>query len=306
MITVVAATHNGAHTLPRFLDSLKDQDITENWQILIVDNASTDSSAQIIKSYKDSLPITYLYEAEKGKNAALNASLSYLKGDIIIFTDDDVITSPTWLSSYRSAFEQNKTYSIFGGMIKPFWEETPNELHFQECIRGPVYALTDPNWEDGPCSPYHVWGPNMAIRSSVFEDGHTFNNKVGPNSKNKNYVMGSETSFTSGLNDLGYKCFHTRAPIVQHIIRANQMAPDWIFARGIRYGRSCYEPQEIDYNPKRIFGYPVYLSNRFLQKYSELILKTLFRNSTRFKARWDVNVLRGQLMESKYRHAIKK
>jgi len=303
MITIISATHNGAHTLPRFLEALCQLEHDEPWKLLVVDNASTDSTKQIIQSYSDKLPLTYLHEARKGKNVALNSALPYIEGDIVIFTDDDVIPNADWLQKYREAFDKHSDYSIFGGAILPYWESEPRILHLEAIPQGPVYAITKPEWEEGPCSPYNVWGPNMAIRSSIFDEGYRFDENIGPNSQNKNYVMGSETSFTSRLADDGYKCWHLPHVAVQHIIRKNQMQADWVFKRGIRYGRSLYEPQSSGYNPIRIAGYPAYVTRRWANALLSLALSYFTFNLKRiYQAKWNLNVCAGTMIEAKSRY----
>ena len=125
----------------------------------------------------------------------------------------------------------------------------------------------------------------------------------GPNSTSKSYMMGSETSFTSTLFEAGYKSCHVKSPVVQHIIRAHQMVPDWVFARGIRYGRSLYDPPETGYAPKRLFGYPLYLIVKHLKNWGRLLLSYCsFDKKNRYKAKWQLNVSRGELKQAKIRH----
>ena len=82
MLTVVIATHNGAHTLPLVLDAYTRLDTVEGgWKLVIVDNASTDETEEIIKAYASKLPITYLFEPRRGKNAALNSAITSFEGD---------------------------------------------------------------------------------------------------------------------------------------------------------------------------------------------------------------------------------
>lgn len=303
MITLISATHNGAHTLPRFLEALCQLEQKEAWKLIIVDNASTDTTKQIIQSFSKRLPLTYLHESRKGKNTALNSALPHIEGDIVIFTDDDVIPNTDWLQKYREAFDKHPDYSIFGGAILPHWESEPQVLHLEAIPQGPVYALTKPEWKNGPCSPYNIWGPNMAIRSSIFTEGYQFDESVGPNSQKKNYIMGSETSFTSHLASNGYGCWHLPNVKVKHIIRKNQMQADWVFKRGIRYGRSLYDPPETDYNPKRISGYPAYLITRWAAALVSLAASYLsFNLKRKYQAKWQLNVCTGTLIEAKNRH----
>src|SRR5215471_5623735 len=102
MLTVLIATRNGAHTLPRCLAALG-QLIAPvgGWKLIVVDNGSTDATREIVESFADRLPLTYLLEPRPGKNAALNAGLDHVEGDLVVFTDDDVLARPDWLVELR-------------------------------------------------------------------------------------------------------------------------------------------------------------------------------------------------------------
>lgn len=305
MITVVTATYNGAHTLPRFLDSMVQLDVEEDWQLLVVDNNSTDNSAQIIKSYENQLPLKYLFEEKKGKNAALNCALDFFKGDLIVFTDDDIIAASDWLSAFRSGATAHSEFSVYGGAIIPHWESQPLALHLNVIPQGPVYGLTNKAWEEGKCSPYNIWGANMAVKSEIFENGFRFDEQVGPNSGNNNYKMGSETSFTSLLVSLGYQCCHLKKPVVEHIIRENQMSEKWIFERAIKYGRSNYDPPTDNYNPKRIFGFPLYLCVSYLKTRISYFVARIVGNDKATLLYWDLKVKTGELIEAKHHNESK-
>ena len=125
-MTVLFATHNGARTLPGVLDAYcRLIDPEGGWKLIVVDNASTDRSREIITSYLDRLPITYLYEGKLGKNAALNTAIAHIDGDLVVFTDDDVFPRPGWLVCMRSAADAHPSITIFGGVILPRWETPP-------------------------------------------------------------------------------------------------------------------------------------------------------------------------------------
>ena len=94
--TVLFATHNGAHTLPRMLDSLQClEPPTGGWKVIAVDNGSDDDSFRILKKRAFKLPMIVLSEPRQGKNIALNAGLTYVEGEIVALTDDDVISPRT-------------------------------------------------------------------------------------------------------------------------------------------------------------------------------------------------------------------
>ncbi|MDO9047799.1 MAG: glycosyltransferase [Methylobacter sp.] len=301
MITVLFATHNGEKTLPIMLDAFCRLEIPEDgWEIIVVDNASSDQSANIIKSYSDKLPINYLYEQKPGKNNALNLGLSYAKGDLIVFTDDDIIPQQDWLVQLVKCAHNHLDYSVFGGVIKPYWPREPEDWILNHVPLGVTYALTEDGRVEGEIFPGLVWGANMSIRRTVFDSGYYFDDTVGPNGKN--YVMGSETEFTIRLGKAGYKSWFCKSAVVQHIIRDNQLEPEWIVNRAYRFGRNMYR-QEYKYFDSKIpflFGIPRWMFAKLLQQYNCYVMALVQGDVTKkWVALWEIQFIKGYFYESR-------
>src|ERR1700686_3319762 len=118
MLSVLMATYNRAAKLAVVLDSyLRLETPQGGWELFIVDNGSTDQTRQVVSSFCERLPLTYLFEPQKGKNAALNLALPDVNGDLIVMTDDDILPQPDWLAKLRLAADTHSEFSIFGGVI---------------------------------------------------------------------------------------------------------------------------------------------------------------------------------------------
>jgi glycosyltransferase involved in cell wall biosynthesis len=242
MLTVIITTYNGAKTLPNTLSALCGlAEPTGGWKLVIVDNGSTDQTQEVIKSYSQRLPITVLCEARRGQNWARNSGLTQISGDLVVFTDDDVLPQPDWLAKMRSVADTYPSYSIFGGPVLPRWE-VPPESWIQNSdwvIRGVTFVISSPTLEEGPMDPDLIWSPNMAVRSDVFEAGHRFDVTIGPNGSDS-YPMGSETEFIRRMSDIGHKSWFCKQAIAYHLIQSHQMDKRWALQRAIRFGRGRY------------------------------------------------------------------
>jgi GT2 family glycosyltransferase len=254
-VTVLFPTLNGAHTLPRMLETLERlEPPTGGWKVVAVDNGSTDDSLEILKRYAVKLPMTVLSEPRRGKNIALNSALALVEGDLVALTDDDIILPLDWLMTIENAAAQNLDYDIFGGAIHPVWEECPPDWLLR-CVPKSWLGWTD--FPEGPINPHSVFGANMAVRSSVFR-AQKFAEGIGPNGSTL-YAMGSETEFTMRAERAGHRCWHFRAAPVGHIIRAHQLKREWLqqraynLARGDRRKFRIFEPDAR----LQVFGYPL-------------------------------------------------
>ncbi len=232
-VTVLFATLNGAHTLPRMLDTLQRlQPPTGGWKVIAVDNGSEDDSLRILKQRAEKLPMLTLSEPRRGKNMALNAGLGHIEGDIVALTDDDIILPPDWLITIESVATQQVDYDIFGGAIDLVWEQPPPDWVLR-CVPKGMYACTD--FPEGPIHPFRVWGGSMAVRSSVIRK-HRFAETIGPNGSSV-YTAGSETDFATRAAGSGHRCWHFHASPVGHIVRPHQLNPEWLLQRAYNHAR---------------------------------------------------------------------
>jgi L-malate glycosyltransferase len=305
--TVLMATHNGARTLPIVLGAYCNlQSVPSEWKLVIVDNASTDSTREIIESFQTKLPVTYIHEPRVGKNIALNTGLEKISGDLVVLTDDDAVPRPDWLVEARRVAEAQPSYSVFGGTVVPQWEVPPDDWILEYVTY--KYAVTDPAWEEGPILPLWVYGLNMAIRAEVFKAGHRFDIELGP--RGSNYQQGDETEFLQRIGRSGFRCWHCKSMVVAHIIRKHQMTKKWLLRRAIPIGsaefRRAFQEKDL---PIALFGVPRYLIRQIMLQGFQVGCAALRGDSNRIlKERFRFNCLIGKLLASRplYRQRPKK
>jgi len=301
MLTVVFATHNGSRTLPGVLDAYCQLIVPGGgWKLIVVDNASTDRSRDIITSYQDRLPLTYLYEEKLGKNVALNTAIAHIVGDLVVFTDDDVFPRPGWLVSMRAAVDAHPSHTIFGGVILPRWEIPPPDW-IMECVPPDVvFGLTNPGLTEGPTTPERIFGGNMAVRADVFNRGFRFDVSIGP--RGANYAQGSETEFVRRLGQHKYASWHVHKAEVEHFIRDFQMEKSWILARAVRFGRGQYRLNRAVHSTQVVtwFGVPRYLFRQVIEQAVQMLKYMIsIEQGKYFRARWNLNCCRGNIIEAR-------
>lgn len=237
-VTVLFSTHNGEKVLQKTLDGYLKQAIDNKaWQIIIIDNASNDSTPSILESFKKKLPLVLLEYNVPGKNKALNSAIKHIKSDFIIITDDDAIPEKDFLLNWIKIKNKQKDYDLFGGNITPLFPKNnlqsswmrENKFHWEE-----IHAARD--LTSRPIEAKEIFGPNMAVRKSIFDKGILFNEDIGPNGSIKNYPMGSETEFCKRVELDGHKAFFNAKSKVMHIIRDYQVKPEFWFSRAYKHG----------------------------------------------------------------------
>lgn len=289
MLTVLFATYNGSLTLERSLHSLTKLNPPEGgYKLVIVDNASVDDTREIIASFKNKLPLTYLRTERQGKNIALNEGLKHVEGDLVVLTDDDTTPNKDWLTQHRKMANAHPDISMWGGTIEPIWPQPPPRWILEQVPLGAVYALTDRDQTTGPIAPDMIWGPNMAVRTAVFEEGHLFNEDIGPAAGQ--YTMGSEVEFTCRIAEAGHKSWFLSEAVVGHMIRPSQVQRQWVVNRAFRFGKLKHLQSRQNNNDRvsLILGVPRWMYGAVFYN----TLKSTFHlfsgnQEARFKADWD-------------------
>lgn len=126
-VSVVLSTYNRARVVGAAIEALLAQETGGlTYEVLIVDNNSTDNTKQVIESYaQQDCRVKYVFEGKQGVAYGRNAGIALTRGEYIAFCDDDVTVSPTWL---RTLYEELLRYpdaDFIGGKVLPLWKNTP-------------------------------------------------------------------------------------------------------------------------------------------------------------------------------------
>ena len=298
-LDILIATHNGANVLKRTLEGYKALDTQSvKYRLHIVDNASTDDTPGIISAFQSDLPLNLLYEPRSGKNCAMNTGLSAIQSDIIIMSDDDSIPHPNFLHAWQSAFQAMPDIDAFGGSIIPLFDEKPAAWMLAQKPRFEELYAQRENLPAGPIDPDRIYGPNMAIRSSLLQAGLRFNEDIGPDATRKQtYAMGSETAFFRDVVSAGYKTGFAPEPTVSHIVRKTQISQDYIDGRAYRMGRGtaakhCADGTFILKQRAPLISAAGHLKQAISSQFGQFKAR-LGSTERRFHARWNVNFSRG-------------
>ncbi len=106
-VSVVVPTYNHAATIPLCIDALLAQDFPrDQYEVIFVDDGSADGTAGVVAGYAARDPrIRYVHQVNRGPAAARNRGAQEARGSILVFTDDDCVAEPTWLSEMVKPLE---------------------------------------------------------------------------------------------------------------------------------------------------------------------------------------------------------
>jgi glycosyltransferase involved in cell wall biosynthesis len=128
LISVIIPVWNDENRISLCLDALKKQSIgLENFEVIVVDNASTDGTSKVLKNYPW---VTILYEPEAGSYVARNRAVNVARGEYLAFTDSDCIPSLVWLEACLKCAEQHQNFGVIAGEVSFF---QPQESLVEQC-----------------------------------------------------------------------------------------------------------------------------------------------------------------------------
>lgn len=233
-VSVLFATYNRDDILRKSLAGYNNLNLDGiDLELIIVDNYVSNATRFLIE--QQSLPIRYVECQTPGKNAALNKGLKFVSGDYVVFTDDDAVPDKNWIVNYAMGFKQYSDTVIFGGPILPIADHWPMWIDLSDKCLKSAYVIRTLSKKDCEVKPTEVWGPNMAIKRSVFDAGLKFNEHIGPSGTD--YIMGSETELLRRLEKLGYSAKYLASVEVGHQIREEQLTLSWLKNRAFRAGK---------------------------------------------------------------------
>ncbi|CAM5514021.1 putative mycofactocin biosynthesis glycosyltransferase MftF [Streptomyces afghaniensis 772] len=185
--SVVVATRERAGQLARALDSLLAQD-HPRFEIVVVDNAPVTSETRELIERKYAERVRYVCEPVPGLAVAHNTGLAAVRGEVVAFTDDDVVADPRWLTELTVPFAADPGLGCSTGLILPARLTTPAQVLLEShggFAKGFTPRTYDPARPPGdePLFPFTAGrfgsGANMAFRTAALRSVGGFDPATG-------------------------------------------------------------------------------------------------------------------------------
>ncbi|NJL11305.1 MAG: glycosyltransferase, partial [Calothrix sp. SM1_7_51] len=248
LISAIICTYNRDAYLGAAIDSLLAQDFADSFEVVVVDNGSTDSTRSVVEQ-RLSYPrlksrLKYIYEPIVGLSVARNTGAKESSGEILAYLDDDAVASSTWLQVLYTAFRDNVKLAIAGGKVTLIWPSgveqprwiTPNlaaNLGAYDLGEGTVFI------QQPGLTPR---GLNYAIRRSFLHSIGGFDPNLGR--VGKNLLSNEELHMTELALKDGWEVAYLSEALAQHNVAPERLKRTWFLNRGWWQGISeCYREQ---------------------------------------------------------------
>jgi cellulose synthase/poly-beta-1,6-N-acetylglucosamine synthase-like glycosyltransferase len=213
-VSVIVPVYNARSTIEECISSLLALAFPrENFEILLVDNASTDETSEILARYSGNVRV--LYEGKRGAGAARNKGLFNARGEVVAFTDADCVVDKDWLEKIVSPLNEDAV-GIVGGRI----------LSRRPCNKIDAFGeqIHDHHMAINVYKPPYVTTANWSSRLTVLKEAGFFDESL---------LKGQDTDLAWRIVQSGYRLLFAPEAVVYH---RNQNTLLGLFKEGHAHG----------------------------------------------------------------------
>ena len=228
LISLVICTQNRCSTLRTCLEYVLRLQSPGEWELIVVNNGSTDATSEVLASFADRAPfrVVLVNEPKSGLGRARNAGIAKASGEIVAFTDDDCYVSPDFLSRILEVFKDEKI-AFMGGRVL-LYDETDAPIT--------ILPETKIRWIE----PYsfirgELVGANMAARRSLIEKIGSFDPEFGAGTP----FPCEDVEFLARASHTGAMGIYHPGPLVLHH-HGRKPGKDLARLKTYDYGRGAY------------------------------------------------------------------
>ena len=259
-VTVAICTWNRSRLLDRTLADLHRQRVPAGveWELVLVDNNCTDDTAAVAAKHAGPLPIRHVVETKQGHSHARNRAVDEARGELILWTDDDVLASENWIAEYARVAREHPGAGYFGGRVTPWFADeipagTRAMIERNLSLLAPVYSLKDYGTVVRPFAPGEgPFGANMGYRAELMRR-FRFDPKFG---RVKTGLIGAdEVSVVRAIQNAGVPGVWIGTTEIQHYIPPVRTTPAHFWRYFEALGRTQVRLEGIAPAPT-LFGRP--------------------------------------------------
>ena len=240
--TLVICSFDRRDSLDETLDSVADQRSAAPWDVLVVDNNSSDGTAEAVaqRAAGFPVPLRVIREERQGRSHALNRAIDATSSEVLIFTDDDVDLRPGFVAAHCAAYEDAAVAGAGGRILPVMPDNTPPWMRaLAEEANGGLTGRYD--WGDEVCrvevdGDIHLpYGANMSLRRRVAREFGGFRPDLG---WGKSFVPGEENELFGRVRSGGGSVVYRPDAVALHRFQPDKATLEYFLRYELGYGRA--------------------------------------------------------------------
>ena len=262
-LSIIICSYNRANYIEAALDSLYNQSSgLESFETIIVDNNSTDNTADVFKQWRASHAngnFTYLTETKQGASFARNTGAANAKGQWLCFMDDDAIATPDYVKNTIRHIKTKPEAVGFGGRIIPKYipaEPKWMSYYVSSLVGNFDYTPSACAFEKGK----YPLESNMIVKKAIYEQIGGFNGDL-PGVVGTLRIGGEGKELFYKILALGYIIYYDPSICVHHVVEVKKLTSEYMYRVASGIGRG---------EKKRTLGIS---KSAYFLKFIEYILK---------------------------------
>lgn len=230
-LSLVVCTRNRAEQLARCLDAVSDMKKPEGFELIVVDNASTDHTSPTVETFASRVDfsVRYTFEKTPGLGNARNRGWRMATGQIISFTDDDCYVDQDFAPNVLNLFRHDEQLGYLGGRILLF---DPFDLRITIRESTATEELKAREFVEAGV----IQGANFSFRRRALEEADGFDPLLGSGTP----FPAEDVEMVGRLSALGWSGLYSPEPVVYHHHGRKSESALRELLRGYDRGRGAY------------------------------------------------------------------
>lgn len=228
-VSVIIPTYNRSRLVKQTVESFLAQTYPDDkWELILVDNSSTDDTADVIEQIvQREANVRFLSELRRGAHHARNSGALAARGEVLYFTDDDMIAEPNLIEEIVKGFVNGSNVGSVTGRVLPRWDTEP-PVWILEHAKNALLSLIDlgPQLQVSDDDP-GVYSCHQAVQREAFMKAGGFN----PDTNAGEFTGDNETGLNLKIKALGYRFAYVGTSVTHHMIPASRLTQAYLNGR---------------------------------------------------------------------------
>ena len=242
-VSIVICTHNGAARLRPTLEHLRRQSVTVACEVILVDNASTDDTAEVVRavwSEHPPFPLRIIREEQLGLSHARDRGIAESTYEFVVFVDDDNWLEPNYAQDVYDLLAANSDIGACGGYAR-LATEIPPPAWFPSVQHAFAVGGQAPSEGDVTSGQGFLWGAGLALRKSVVEDLRLAGFRSLLTDRRGNALSsGGDAELSYVMRIGGWRLWYDPALVLTHAQASGRL--DWGYVRRLMFANGLGSP----------------------------------------------------------------